>query len=257
MFNTQLPWHLKSNRYAVLGVPRSGTQLLEAFVNYSLSKQYDDVVSLQEIFALAACAVNTLKIEDGKAKLYDYSDVRFQDISVVTSQRLELLKQADSNQAMTSRVFLDDRMSSHSLADGIKYLQDLNFSFVYINRSMEHKIISAIFARRSWIYNRIKNPNTLHIDIPDLKTRLIGLHMIEQQNKKVLDATTAYDTVEYNSIVSMTADLDDHERQLAYGIFKEKQLPTDPYEQISNADEVKEVFTDFYPKLLELTTQLL
>jgi len=175
----------------------------------------------------------------------------------VTSQRLELLKQADSNQAMTARVFLDDRMSSHSLADGIRYLQDLNFSFVYINRSMEHKIISAIFARRSWIYNRIKNPNTLHIDIPDLKSRLIGLHMIEQQNKKVLDATLAYDTVEYDSIVSMTADLDDHERQLAYGIFKEKQLPTDPYEQISNADEVKEVFTDFYPKLLELTTQLL
>jgi hypothetical protein len=55
----------------------------------------------------------------------------------------------------------------------------------------------------------------------------------------------------------MAETLSDSEKELAFGIFKEKQLPLDPYEQIINAEEVREVFTTFYPKLVSLAGQLL
>jgi hypothetical protein len=63
--------------------------------------------------------------------------------------------------------------------------------------------------------------------------------------------------VEYDELISMTTHLDESEKKLAFGVFNEKQLPLDPYDQIVNADEVREVFATFYPNLVTLSTQLL
>ena len=81
--------------------------------------------------------------------------------------------------------------------------------------------------------------------------------IIEEQNKKVLNKYTDYLEVNYDDLTAMAEDLSPEEREQAFGIFKEKQLALDPYEQILNADEVKEVFEVFYPKLQELAAELL
>lgn len=258
MFDTNLPWQLDHHRYAVLGVPRSGTQLLEAFVKYSLSKKYNEVTDLQEIFTTQACLVNTYTLSDGRVRIHDGSDVKLYDAMRVSKQRLELIKQADRNQPLTCRVFLDNRMGSLGFSDGIKYLQELDFKFVYVNRRFDHKVLSGIFAKESFIFSTYKNNMVLNIDIGELKNLVISRYLLEEHNKQVMNnLIDNYHTVEYDSLVEKTNSLNDEERQLAFGIYKEKQLPIDPYDQIENKEEVREVFETFYPKLKELAATLL
>ena len=258
MLTENLPWNLPNKRYAILGVPRSGTQLAEAFTNYSLSKKYGEVVSLQEIFTTQAALFNTIELTDGKLSFTESpTDVSLNSVPSIMEERLKRIARADGTQPLTCRVFLDDRMASRSFADGILYLLNLGFDFIYVNRSFEHKIISGMFAKKSFIFNREKNTMKLHIDIEELKTFIIARYLIEEQNKKVLNKYTDYLEVNYDDLTAMAEDLSPEEREQAFGIFKEKQLALDPYEQILNADEVKEVFEVFYPKLQELAAELL
>lgn len=258
MFDTNLPWNLDHHRYAVLGVPRSGTQLLESFIKYSLAKKHANVVAMQEIFSIQAVLVNTLALEDKFIKVYDQSDVAFYDMMKASKERLEIIKNADTNQSMVCRVFLDDRMGSLGFVDGVKYLQSLNFNFVYIKRRFDHKILSGVFAKESFIFNGIKNTMTLKIDIDDLKSNIIARHLIEQHHYNLMQKLIPeYHVVEYDRLVEKANELSPDERQAAFGIYREKQLPLDPYEQIENRDEVKQVFEEFYPKLQSLTAMLL
>ena len=43
-----LPWNLPHHRYCVVGVARSGTQLTEALLNYSIGKKFEGVVTLED-----------------------------------------------------------------------------------------------------------------------------------------------------------------------------------------------------------------
>lgn len=258
MFDSNLPWNLDHHRYAVLGVPRSGTQLLEAFVKYSLSKKDNRVTDLQEIFTAQACLVNTLTLENNLVKIHNGSDVKLYDAMKVSRERLELVRQADRSQPLTCRVFLDNRMSSLSFSDGIKYLQDLDFNFVYVNRRFDHKILSGVFAKESFIFSTYKNNMVLNIDINELKSFIIARYLIEEQHMELMNSLIPnYHTVDYDTLVEKSNSLSDDERTLAFGIYKEKQLAIDPYEQIQNSDEVKRVFDEFYPRLQELAKTLL
>jgi hypothetical protein len=81
---------------------------------------------------------------------------------------------------------------------------------------------------------------------------------MEEHNKKVMtNIVGSHIVVEYDELTSMVAHLDEDEKKLAYGVFNEKQLPLDPYDQIVNADEVREVFETFYPNVVNLSSQLL
>ncbi len=258
MFDTNLPWNLDHHRYAVLGVPRSGTQLLEAFIKYSLSKKDDRVCDLQEIFTAQACLVNTLKVDNNLVAIHDGSDTKLYDAMKVSKGRLELLKQIDRSQPLTCRVFLDNRMSSISFVDGLRYLQDLDFKFVYINRRFDHKILSGVFAKESFIFSTYKNTKVLNIDINELKSFIVARYLIEEQHLAIMKSMLPdYYTVEYDSLVEKTSLLSEEEKKLAFGIYLEKQLNNDPYTQVENADEVKEVFEVFYPKLKQLAYELL
>lgn len=259
MLNENLPWNLNHHRYAVLGVPRSGTQLLESFIKYSLSKQYDNVADLQEIFTTQACLVNTLTLDNNNLiSISDGSDVKAYDALKVSRHRLQLIQDADMNQPLTCRVFLDNRMSSISFVDGIKLLQSLNFKFIHINRRFDHKILSAIFAKESFIFSTFKNTMRLTIDIDELKSFIVARYIIEEHHAKLVKSLIPeYDVVEYDTLASKADSLSDEEKAKAFGLFSVKQLPLDPYEQIENSVEVKQVFTEFYPKLQELATTLL
>lgn len=258
MFNSNLPWTLDHHRYAVLGVPRSGTQLLESFVKYSLTKQYGDVADLQEIFTTQAALVNTLSLENNKVTITEGSNVKVYDAQKVSRERLDIIKQADKSQPLTCRVFLDNRMSCVGFRDGIKYLQELDFNFVYINRRFDHKILSGIFAKESFIFSTFKNTMVLKIDIDELKSLIIARYLIEEHHKKIVDSMIHdYQIVEYDTLASKADLLDDDEKKKAFGLFSVKQLALDPYEQIENSEEVKQVFSEFYPKLKELSINLL
>jgi hypothetical protein len=257
MIHESLPWNLTHNRYAILGVPRSGTQLTESFVNYSLSKKFDDVVSLQEIFAAHSALFNTLVLRDGKLYLEDVGTVTQPQLYSKNKERLELISSTGQEQALTCRIFLDDTLAFKGFQEGLNYLKDNGFNFIYVNRSFEQKILSLMFVKKSWIVNRVKNPMMIQIEIEDLKSTIISRYLLEEQNKRVMDALVSYETVEYDSLASMAEHLPDSEKELAFGIFREKQLPLDPYDQIINAEEVREVFTNFYPKLIQLAKELI
>jgi hypothetical protein len=257
MIQESLPWNLTHNRYAILGVPRSGTQLTESFVNYSLSKKFDDVVSLQEILSVHTAFFNTLTLKDDKLYLEPTGVITHQELYSKNTERFDLVSKAGQEQALTCRVFLDDSFSFKGFQEGLNYLKDNGFHFIYANRSFEQKMLSFMFAKKSFIFYSEKNTMMIHIDVEELKTIIVSRYLLEEQNKKVMNKLVSYETVEYDSLVSMAEQLSESERELAFGIFKEKQLPLDPYEQIINADEVREVFTNFYPKLIKLAKELI
>lgn len=256
MIQESLPWNLPHNRYAILGVPRTGSQLTESLVNYSLSKKFDDVVSLHEIFTSQSALFQTVTLQDGKLSIEDAAVTPLWEVPAKNAQKLDLIAKAGHEQALTCRMFLDDRMAMKSFREGLIYLKETGFHFIYVNRSFEHKIISGIFAKKSFIFNRKKNPMMLHIDIEELKTSIIGRYILEEQNRRIMDKLISYEIVEYDSLIPMIENLSESEKRLAVGIFEEKQLPLDPYEQILNADEVREVFATFYPKLIKLVDEL-
>jgi hypothetical protein len=108
------------------------------------------------------------------------------------------------------------------------------------------------------IFRSGKNSAVLTVDIPELKTMILGRYLMEEHNKRVMtNIVGSHIVVEYDELTSMAAHLDEDEKKLAYGVFNEKQLPLDPYDQIVNADEVREVFETFYPNVVNLSSQLL
>jgi hypothetical protein len=254
MFNNDLPWNLDHHRYAVLGVPRSGT---ESFIKYSLSKTDSNVVALQEIFSIHDAMRSTVLLEDGLLRMVNQT-AGITNLMTAAKDKLETIKRGDPNQALVSRAFLDTGMSSVGFTEGLAYLQDLNFKFVYINRRFDHKILSGIFSMNSFIFNGVKNTMTLTIDIDDLKTFIMYRYLIEQHHLKLMRLLIPeFHVVEYDSLVEKANNLSSIEREAAFGIYKEKQLPLDPYEQVENSEEVKKVFAEFYPKLQSLTDMLL
>lgn len=256
MFNNDLPWNLDHHRYAVLGVPRSGTQLLESFIKYSLSKKDSNVAALQEIFSVMDAMRSTILLEDGILGMANQTNVT--NLMAAAKDKLETLKKGNPNQALVCRAFLDTGMNSLGFTDSIMYLQDLNFKFVYINRRFDHKLLSGMFAMDSYIFNGVKNTKILTIDTNQLKTFIMYRYLVEQHNLKLMKVLIPeYHIVEYDSLVEKANNLSPMERQEAFGIYKEKQLPLDPYEQITNSEEVKKVFDEFYPKLQSLTNMLL
>lgn len=256
MFNNNLPWDLPHHRYAVLGIPRSGSQLFESFIKYSLSKKYDNVTDLQEIFTAHSPLTHTMYTENGLIKIKEGSDLYFWNAKKVSHENLEMIRNSDRNQPFTCRIFIHNNNSNYNITDSIRYAQELDFKFVYINRSFEHTMLSLVFATESFIWNKVKNPNKITVDIYQLKTMLASTYMYLALNKRLLDSMIEYDEVSYEDIVNSANNLSEEERIKAYGVFREKQLALDPYEQIVNADEVKEVFAVFYPKVQELVENL-
>lgn len=256
MFNDNLPWDLPHHRYAVLGIPRSGSQLFESFIKYSLSKKDATAVDLQEIFTAHNPLIHTIYEEQGIIKSKVGSNVDFWNAKKASQSNLEMIRNSHPNQAMTCRIFLHNNNSNYNFADSIRYAQELNFKFIYINRSFEHTMLSLVFANESFIWNKIKNTNKLNIDVDQLKTMVASAYIYMTLNKRVLGTLTEYDEVIYENIVDAANLLSAEEKAKAYGVFVEKQLPMDPYEQILNVDEVKDIFVNFYPKVKEMAENL-
>lgn len=256
MFNNNLPWDLPHHRYAVLGIPRSGSQLFESFIKYSLKQKDETAVDLQEIFTAHNPLIHTIYNQEGVIKSEVGSTVDFWNAKKVSHSNLEMIRNSNPNQAMTCRIFLHNNNSNYNFADSIKYAKELNFKFVYINRSFEHTMLSLVFANESFIWNKTKNTAKLNIDVDQLKTMIASAYIYMTLNKRVLDSLTEYDEVSYEIIVDAANTLSTEEKTKAYGVFVEKQLPLDPYEQILNVDEVKDIFRNFYPKVKEMAENL-
>ena len=264
-----LPWNLSHHRYCVVGVARSGTQLTESLLNYSISKKFDNVVTLEDFMNFTAAYFAVLDIDDNNKLSFKMSTDSAGKMKMAADRNIEQLpdlgkgwidkvSRADPTQPLTCRIFLDDRLTFISLVDGLEFLKKQNFKFVYVNRNFEHKMLSSYFAKKTMIFRSGKNSAMLTVDIPELKTMILGRYLMEEHNKKVMtNIVGSHIVVEYDELTSMAAHLDESEKKLAFGIFNEKQLPLDPYEQITNADEVKEVFTTFYPNVVNLSSQLL
>lgn len=256
MFDSKLPWELSHHRYAIVGMPRSGTQLFESFIKYSLSKKDPTAVDLQEIFTAHNPLTHTLTVKDGLVKTSEGSSIPFWTAKKVSLDNLEAIRNANQDQPFTCRIFLHNNNSNYNITESLKYAQDLNFKFIYINRSFEHMMLSLAFATESFIWNKAKNTNKINIDTYQLKTMMASAYMYMTINKRLLDSLVSYDTVSYESIVDAASNLSEEERIKAFGVFAEKQLPLDPYEQVLNVDEVKDVFANFYPKMQNLVENL-
>jgi len=262
-----LPWNLSHHRYCVLGVPRSGTQLTESLLNYSIGKKFDGGVPLEDFFSFNSAYFFNIEIDENNKLSFEMmtdsngkmsSSRNVEMLPAIGQDWIEKIQRADPAQPMTCRVFLDDRLTFLSVTASLELLKKLDFKFVYVNRNFEHKILSTYFSKKTMIFRSGKNSNSLSVDIPELKSMIIGRYLLEEHNKKIMtNIVGSHIVVEYDELTSMAAHLDESEKKLAYGVFNEKQLPLDPYDQIVNADEVREVFTTFYPNLVNLSTQLL
>ena len=264
-----LPWNLQHHRYCVVGVARSGTQLTESLLNYSISKKFDDVVTLEDFMNFNTAYFANLDIDDNgklsfkmvtdsQGKMKMAADRNVEQLPAIGKDWIDKVSRADPMQPLTCRIFLDDRLTFISLVDGLEFLKKQNFKFVYVNRNFEHKMLSSYFAKKTMIFRSGKNSAFLEVDIPELKTMIVSRYLMEEHNKKVMtNIVGSHIVVEYDELTSMAAHLNESEKNLAFGIFNEKQLPLDPYEQIANADEVREVFATFYPNLVNLSSHLL
>jgi len=251
----------------VVGVPRSGTQLTESLLNYSINKKFGDSVPLEDFLSYQSAYFfnididenNKLSIEvttDSNGKMTSNRNAEM--LPAIGQEYIERITRADPTQPLTCLIFLDDRLTFLSLAAGLEFLTKMDFKFIYVNRNFEHKLLSTYFAKKTMIFRSGKNHNMLTVDIPELKSMMIVRYLMEEHNKKVMTNIVGnHIVVEYDELVSMTAHLDEFEKKLAFGIFNKKQLPPDPYDQIVNADEVREVFASFYPNLISLSSQLL
>jgi hypothetical protein len=262
-----LPWDLPHHRYCVVGVPRSGTQLTEALLNYSISKKFADSVPLEDFLTYQSAYFFNIDIDDNNKLSFSMTtdsngkmktDRTVEMLPAIGQDWIEKIQRADRTQPMTCRVFLDDRLTFLSVAASLELLKKLDFKFVYVNRNFEHKILSTYFSKKTMIFRSGKNSAVLTVDIPELKTMILGRYLMEEHNKRVMtNIVGSHIVVEYDELTSMAAHLDEDEKKLAYGVFNEKQLPLDPYDQIVNADEVREVFETFYPNVVNLSSQLL
>lgn len=256
MFNNSLPWDLPHHRYAILGLPRAGTQLFESFIKYSLHKKDDRVTDLQEIFTAHSPLTHTMYTENGLVKLKEGSDLYIWNARKASLDNLEMIRNSDPSQPFTCRIFLQNNNSNFNITDSIRFAKELDFKFVYINRAFEKVMLSLMFANESFIWNKAKNTSKLTIDIYQLKTIMASTYISLTINKQLINSMIDYTEVNYEDIVNTANDLSDEEKIKAYGVYKEKQLPLDPYEQVENVDEVKDVFNTFYPKLQTLTETL-
>jgi hypothetical protein len=262
-----LPWDLPHHRYCVLGVPRSGTQLTESLLNYSIGKKFNGVVPLEDFFSFNSAYFFNIDIDENNKLSFEMmtdssgkmtSNRNVEMLPAIGQDWIEKIQRADPTQPMTCRVFLDDRLTFLSVTASLELLKKLDFKFVYVNRNFEHKILSTYFSKKTMIFRSGKNSAVLTVDIPELKTIILGRYLMEEHNKRVMtNIVGSHIVVEYDELTSMAAHLDEDEKKLAYGVFNEKQLPLDPYDQIVNADEVREVFETFYPNVVNLSSQLL
>jgi len=262
-----LPWDLPHHRYCVVGVPRSGTQLTEALLNYSINKKFDDSVPLEDFLSYQSAYFFNIDIDENNKLSIDVttdsngkmtSNRNVEMLPAIGQDYIEKISRVDPTQPLTCRIFLDDRLTFLSLTAGLEFLTKLDFKFIYVNRNFEHKLLSTYFAKKTMIFRSGKNSNMLTVDIPELKSMMIVRYLMEEHNKKVMtNIVGSHIVVEYDELTSMAAHLDESEKAQAFGIFNEKQLPLDPYDQILNADEVREVFATFYPNLVNLSSQLL
>jgi len=169
-----LPWDLPHHRYCVLGVPRSGTQLTESLLNYSIGKKFDGVVPLEDFFSFNSAYFFNIDIDENNKLSFEMmtdsngkmtSSRNVEMLPAIGQDWMEKIQRADPTQPMTCRVFLDDRLTFLSVAASLELLKKLDFKFVYVNRNFEHKILSTYFSKKTMIFRSGKNSNLLTVDI--------------------------------------------------------------------------------------------
>ena len=138
-----LPWNLQHHRYCVVGVARSGTQLTEALLNYSIGKKFDGVVTLEDFMNFNTAYFANLDIDDNgklsfkmvtdsQGKMKMAADRNVEQLPAIGKDWIDKVSRADPMQPLTCRIFLDDRLTFISLVDGLEFLKKQNFKYKFI-----------------------------------------------------------------------------------------------------------------------------
>lgn len=220
-----------SNRFCILGLPRSGSQ----YISNLISNNIDCMENLGEPFTESHVNI----IENKNNLIYEIcSSNNHLTYNKQIEYVLDTLKSGYLTQSLIMKIFLTESIYPF-LPIIISEIQKLNFNFLVIKReNIEYHLISWLVAVESNKWWSIDTTHTTPIRITDLN-----------KAKYLYDAILLFDIlIQKHDLSAFTIRyehaVEDISKYLHKSIVTEvdlkKQLPNNPYDMIENADEVKE-----------------
>lgn len=234
---TVTDWKLNNNRYCILGLPRCGSHWLESIISHKLN-----ATVLGEYFHWWSSRYSRFRLDKG----YLIPDNERSEIDpfLEMERRRTFLREANPSQAMVARLFMLDNW----FWDYEKVAEELlknGFEFVYLKRDFEDQLISYYFSKEENKWSRSLFENELTVDIEKLKKYVFSFCKFRKDGESWLK-NIPHTVIEYESLSS--------NQEEAGGNFK--MMPEDPYKLIKNKDQVKEIFTVFYPRVQKLLEEV-
>jgi hypothetical protein len=232
---------MNGHRTCIICLPRTGSQLCE-----KLSGEIKTSFQLGEYF------------ENWNRSEYiadDANNIRLKNFASIPSnfklfqgfeERLDLLKNTNTNQSLTLRIFLMDQYDKDTLSDIIIELKNIGFEFITLTRDIKEQLLSYMIARTYvknvfGINSEINQP--VYIDLMKLNkvlTHIYDSHLLWEKNLSVILHNIEYQTVIYESIHSDMENI--YNTKFKYQ--GEKSIKGDPFDLIINKEEVMGFLTN-------------
>jgi hypothetical protein len=222
-------------RICVIGLPRSGSQYAVELIKLNGYYPYYDLVEPFEpdkpIIELQnnQIILTTQRTCDEQHRIRD---------------ALSKLSKGDINQSLITRVFPVKEQKTHFFTI-INTLINLNFDFIVLKRNnIEHHLLSFAVALATDVWTKFDNKKNELITITHFSQITWLYNEISSYNALVENLDINYDLINYELIVNDLSRVMGSLINTNVKIYKQSDI--DPYERISNANEVR----DFIKTLL-------
>jgi predicted DNA-binding protein YlxM (UPF0122 family) len=232
---------MNGHRICIICLPRSGSQLCEI-----LSGEKHSSLQLGEYF------------ENWNRSEYiidEYNTIRLKNFASIPTnfqlfegfeERLNLLKNTNTNQSLTLRIFLMDQYNKDTLSNIIIELKNIGFEFITLKRDIKEQLLSYMVARTYvknvfGINSGINQPVYINlIKFNKVLTHIYDSHLLWEKNLSLVLHNIEYQKVNYESI---HVDMENiYNTKFKYQ--GEKSIKGDPFDLIINKEEVMDFLTN-------------
>ena len=216
-------------RICVLSIPRTGSQYLGQII----STNFRNTEELGEPFTLDS----PFKIEVRNGYIRKCVTQHAKTIEENVQYLTNVFDKSDKQQSIFLKFFLVDNLEKH-FSEVVENLRRNNFTFWVLRRNLEDNILSFANARKRNVWRQVV--------VKEYKKVLLDnfgdIEWIYKQNKlfdeRLEKLNVQYETVHYETLISDVGRVLNTELNLGKVTLK-KQLATNPYNYIENAEEVK------------------
>lgn len=228
------------HRYCILGQPRCGSHHLASILYNQLVR--NDVTSLDIGEFLHWWSGRFAAYHVDQEQLIKTIQTRDYDPLMEVVKRKKMLEEIKPGQPLVARMFFLDNMLN-DFKDLASTYQQAGFKFIYLRRDLEPQIISYYFSKDENIWTKFRFTNQKVVDIAKLKTYVFDFVRYRLYGENWL-STVDHTTVDYKELQEIPSD-------------HFKMMTDDPYQLVVNKDEVKQVFTEYLPKVRESLSNLI